>query len=396
MGGAEKAQDERRRDVDLRTPSDVVAHEARREPGVLLRLLEDEGAKQERHVLHAHGERGGLDDVGEPPEKVVLDDGEIPVRGRDDEDIGRLRLRLALAGVLALERAEEPRLHLDRQLADLVEEERAASCLADETGTLGHPGVGVARSVPEENRIGQARGKRRCVVRDEPPRASGEPMDGACRQLFAGARQPMNEHVAAGVRRRREGSPKRPRGRGLTDDAVNVRLAERMQRAEVVNRGRQDRRALHEEEDRALDDLHDGAGPDAPGGALLEGATVDEDLVVREVGDLQAAEDAPDEELASREVDADERAAVQVRARALTDESRARRRVVGGGSVAPEHPPGVRPVAEEGDLADARGLLLAPDEDQGRDEPDRRGCGGGLVGGCGDRGVAGAGHGATR
>ena len=93
------------------------------------------------------------------------------MRRRHDAHVDRRRLRRADADDLVrLEHAQQLRLQLQRQLADLVEEHRAA------VGALEHAGAPLggagerALLVPEQLRLDQRRRHRRAVDHDERPR----------------------------------------------------------------------------------------------------------------------------------------------------------------------------------------------------------------------------------
>lgn len=107
-------------------PAGLVEREAREEVG-------REGAE----VLRAIPERRRADgEDGQAPVQVRAKASasdrllELDVGGRDDADVDPSgALGPERADLARLEHTQEPRLHVERQLGDLVEEERAAVCL---------------------------------------------------------------------------------------------------------------------------------------------------------------------------------------------------------------------------------------------------------------------------
>ena len=82
----------------------------------------------------------------EPVEQVLAEPAgadlvlEVAVGRRDDPDVDLLRLRAADAADLALlERAQQLRLEIERQLAELVEEQRAAVGLLEQALAASSP-----------------------------------------------------------------------------------------------------------------------------------------------------------------------------------------------------------------------------------------------------------------
>ena len=137
-------------------------------------------------------------------ETAVLHVGDQVAVGGGDEphvDLDRLlgadRLDLAL-----LDGAKQLHLRRQRQLADLVEEQRAAGCLDELAGvSLGCAGEG-ALLVAEQDRLHEVFGDRAAVDGDEGPRAAlARAVDGARDQLLADARLAFDQHRDA--RRRR-------------------------------------------------------------------------------------------------------------------------------------------------------------------------------------------------
>ena len=106
----------------------------------------------------------------------------IAIRRRDQPEVRAPRDALAEPLVLAVgvEHAQEVRLQLDRELADLVEEQAPAVGLADEAAPLRHAGVRVVLRVAEELGVDEpaTAASRRCARRTAGGRA---PRDGAPR-----------------------------------------------------------------------------------------------------------------------------------------------------------------------------------------------------------------------
>ena len=101
--------------------------------------LAQEGAREIRHVLEPLAQRRQADrhDV-EAVEEILAEAAlvdqraQVLVRRRDDADVGGLQLAPADAGELALlQDAEQPRLGVERHVADLVEEQRPAAGLLE-------------------------------------------------------------------------------------------------------------------------------------------------------------------------------------------------------------------------------------------------------------------------
>src|SRR5262249_5665642 len=144
-----------------------------------LRLALEEVIDEERHVLAAIAKRRQVDRddvqavVQIRPELALLDRPlEVSVRGGDHAYVDLDRRGSADArGALLLEHAEGPRPQGDRQLGHLVEEDRAAVRLLEETD-LPRVCVGErAALVTEQLGLEQALGNRRAVEHD--PRIVG-------------------------------------------------------------------------------------------------------------------------------------------------------------------------------------------------------------------------------
>src|SRR5260221_12719647 len=169
---------------------------SRRGPGLRGKPLED-GGGDEADIVAALPQRrhGELDDV-EPVEEVLAEAaggdelGELLVRSANDAHVDRVLLRRAdLANAFLLDGAQQLHLHGERQVRDLVEEERAAVCCLEESvAVLRRPGEG-ALLVAEEFALHQVLGDGAAVDRHERPLAPRAVLvDQAGRQLLAGAR----------------------------------------------------------------------------------------------------------------------------------------------------------------------------------------------------------------
>jgi hypothetical protein len=180
---------------------------------------------------------------------------------------------------------------------------------------------------------------------------------------------------------------------GLADDPEAIGLAEGVQRKKTCGRWRKGERRLPDEKDAVAWHLEDGARAKEDGGAARDLGAVGQGPRAPDVAHAEGVALDGDVELLVRDVDAGEGAAVdgyagaeleKVDARGIADVLAADDE--GGGGVG----------VEEGDFADASGLVVAPRDEEGGDDPGaaggggRRG-GGGTLGG-GDGGVAGAGH----
>ena len=170
---------------------------------------------QQRDVLAALAQRRHADrEDGEAVEEVPaeaprLDLGpEVAVGGGDDPDVGVQRPRAADALELALlEDAQQLGLQLQRQLADLVEEDRRAVRHLEAARLAGHrPGVRPLLAA-EQLALDQGRGQRRAVDLDHRPGAArAELVDPLRDQLLADPGLAFDEH-------------RRPGGRDLLDQA---------------------------------------------------------------------------------------------------------------------------------------------------------------------------------
>ena len=101
---------------------------------------------------------------------------EVGVGGRDDADVDARRARLADRHDLPLlEESQQLRLHVERQIADLVEKDRAADGGADHAGLVGHRAGEAAAPVAEQLAVGELAGRAGAVVGQEHRGAAGEP-----------------------------------------------------------------------------------------------------------------------------------------------------------------------------------------------------------------------------
>ena len=203
-------------------------------------------------VLAAVAERGDIDAQADAGEELGLQAIELAIRGPEQAKVRATSARVAEALVLALvEHAKQVRLKLERQLGNLVEEERRAVGLADQPGALGHPHVGVVGDVAEELRVDEAGRDGRRVARDELPRATRRGrVNRPGNQLLAGAALAGDEDVRGARADERDAIAKRPGGGALTDDPQRVCFAEGRghHHARSVQRGRDALRSSHAEE----------------------------------------------------------------------------------------------------------------------------------------------------
>ena len=144
-----------------------------------------------------------VDAVEEVLAEVAVADrlAEVAVRGCEDADVHlRLHVRSDAPDDAVLQHAQELNLHRRRGLADLVEEDRAAVGLVEQTALLADGPGERAALVPEELGLEQRLRHRPAVDSDElaaPPRVV---VDRPGDQLFPGARLAGDQH-----RRRRAG-----------------------------------------------------------------------------------------------------------------------------------------------------------------------------------------------
>ena len=201
----------------------------RRERGWLrLPVLSQELSGDEGDVDRAVAQRGQLDlDRVDAVQQVIAElpvgdaPREVPIRGREDADVDLHLLRAANAVEAALvERAQELALKLERQLRDLVEEERAAGGELHEAELPLFRAGKCAALMPKELALEHAFAERRTTHVDERPRASAEPVQHRCDELLAGARLAGDEYRAVARRDLRDDVEDRLQRRILRRDLV--------------------------------------------------------------------------------------------------------------------------------------------------------------------------------
>ena len=161
-----------------------------------------------RDLALARAERRDREHARVQPEEEILpeallDDAllEIAVRRGDHAHVDLALGRGAdAAHRVILEHAQQLRLHRHRELADLVEEERAALRGLDEPRLRGRGAGERALLVAEELALDELIGERRGVHADERPAAPARDVDGAREDLLAAAGLADEEHVDAALR----------------------------------------------------------------------------------------------------------------------------------------------------------------------------------------------------
>ena len=136
---------------------------------------------------------------------------EPAIGGGDDADVDAARHVLADAPHLAvLEHAQQLGLRARRQLADFVEEQRAAVGFLEEAGALADRAGEGAAGVAEQLGLEQIVGERRAVDRAQAAVAPRpEPMHAARDQLLAAAALAFDEHWKRRARRAQDRRPQR-------------------------------------------------------------------------------------------------------------------------------------------------------------------------------------------
>src|SRR5437867_10585776 len=184
-----------------------------REPGDALAGLRgvavDEVLREEEHVAPPRPQRRHLDvdhvdpDVEILAEAALLDSRlEVAVGRRDQVDVeGYLVVGAGGPHAARLERPQELRLEGERQVADLVEEERTPARLHEEPlARRVRVGEGAAH-VPEELALDQRLREGRAVDGDEGARLPPSPLVESARdELLSGPRLAGDQHRGAGVR----------------------------------------------------------------------------------------------------------------------------------------------------------------------------------------------------
>jgi hypothetical protein len=126
-----------------------------------------------------------------------------------------------------VEHAEQARLDLVRELAELVEEEGRAVGLAHEALALGRAGVRIPAEVPEELRVGDPLGDGDRAPRDHRLLAAlRQGVDGLRHDLLAGAARAEDEHVGRACCHEGDVLPELPGERALSDDPEPVGFSE--------------------------------------------------------------------------------------------------------------------------------------------------------------------------
>ena len=143
------------------------------------------------------------------------------MRGGDQAHVDRLRLAPAETHHLAfLERAQQAHLQPDLEVADLVQEERAAVRQLELARARLHSGRDASLDA-EELALEQRLGQRGAVHRHQRPRPSRALMQQAGDQLLAGAALAPHQHVDAARRDALDHLEHPPYRRGLSDDALS-------------------------------------------------------------------------------------------------------------------------------------------------------------------------------
>ncbi|MEZ4405345.1 MAG: hypothetical protein R3A52_02460 [Polyangiales bacterium] len=162
-------------------------------------------AQVRRDVVEARAERGHLDDLHAQPPPEVLAEGpaegvfaEVAVGRAHDPHVGVAGLAVAAHALelpVAVEEAQQERLHLGGELPHLVEEERApVGALHRAEAPLHAAGVGADLGA-EEVGARELALEERAVHRDEGPAAPAVSVEGPREPLLARARRP-EEHDA--------------------------------------------------------------------------------------------------------------------------------------------------------------------------------------------------------
>jgi len=166
------------------------------------RLTQEEGA-QMRDLLAPFAERRDVDPddaeaVIEILAELAFGDAlfEIGVGRGDDANVDSLRLGLAdRHDLVLLEEAQEFRLDVQRQIADLVEKQRAAGRRADQPGLIRDRAGETAAPVAEQLTVGEIASGGRAVVRQKRAGAAVRTdVNRARDQLLAGAALSRDQH----------------------------------------------------------------------------------------------------------------------------------------------------------------------------------------------------------
>ena len=172
---------------------------------------------------------------------------EVAVGGSDDPDVHLPPLRPAHgADLVLLEDAQELGLERRRDVPDLVEEDRAAVRLREQTGRVGHRARERAAHVPEELALEERLGERGAVDRHERPLAAqAVAVDGARDELLARAALARDQDGARARRDAGDGLVDLDHGRRAADHAAELlaRLRQLGLRLRPTAEGPADRRA---------------------------------------------------------------------------------------------------------------------------------------------------------
>src|SRR5262249_22298613 len=152
---------------------------------------------------------------------------EVAVARRDDPRLERVRARIADALERALlEHAQQLRLELERNLADLVEEQRALAGELEPPGAVSDRAGERALDVTEQLPLEHARRERGAADGDERALVGiRRVVDRAGDELLAGARFAADQHGRAGRRHRADLLPDIADRRAPAEDLSGVRTA---------------------------------------------------------------------------------------------------------------------------------------------------------------------------
>ena len=242
----------------------------------LVGVLREEHARDDEHVVAAIAERREpevhhVQAVVEVFAEAARADlfFEVPVRRGDDADVDLLGLRVADAEDDALlQRAEELHLQVQRELADLVEEERALVGLLELAGLVDDGARERAAHVTEQLALDEVLGDGAAVDRHERPVLALAPAVELLRdELLAGARLARDEDADVGAGDLLELAEHLEHRRARADDLAELLVvelgdelglvgAERVQEHRVLQDERRLRREDREElELRALEEV---------------------------------------------------------------------------------------------------------------------------------------------